>query len=133
MALTASLPSPATGSSYSVSGGNLKVTLSTLNLPASGSPYYFTFTNVTFGPGTELTTSGGPVTIYATGTVTVNDSVTFSAASGTTEGTAEALASSNASQLRIISKSDDPTWLDTSNFSEGKQLPPVRQSLRQER
>jgi Tfp pilus assembly protein PilX len=108
------LPSPAAGSSYSVTGGILTVTSGVLNLPSAGSPYYFT--SMTFSSGTALTTSGGPVTIYATGMVTVNDNVTFGAASGT----AEATASSNATQLRIILKSDGANWLDTANFSAGQ-------------
>jgi Tfp pilus assembly protein PilX len=110
----ADLPSPLAGSSYSVTGGSLNVTSGTLNLPAAGSPYYFT--NMTFSDGTALTTSAGPVTIYATGLVTVGDSVTFGAASGS----AEPLASSSATQLRIILKSDGATWLDTANFTAGQ-------------
>lgn len=92
----------------------LNVTSGAYNLTAAGSPY--TFTSMNFSDGTALTTSGGPVRVYVTGAVTIGNNVTFGAASGTTEETA----SSNATQLQIILKSDGATWLDTADFSAGQ-------------
>jgi hypothetical protein len=88
VSLTTSLTSP--GATFTLTSGNLTVTSGTLTLPASGSPYYFS--SMTFGNNTVLATSGGPVTIYAPGTVTVGSGVTFGAHPGT--------------QIRIILKSD---------------------------
>ncbi len=88
VSLTTSLTSP--GATFTLTSGNLTVTSGTLSLPASGSPYYFS--SMTFQSDTVLATSGGPVTIYAPGAVTVGERVTFGAHPGT--------------QLRIILKSD---------------------------
>jgi hypothetical protein len=92
----------------------LNVSSGAYNLTAAGSPY--TFTSMDFSDGTALTTSGGPVMVYVTGAVTIGSNVTFGAASGT----AEATASSNATQLRIILKSNGATWSDTANFQAGQ-------------
>jgi Tfp pilus assembly protein PilX len=65
----------------------LTVTSGTYTL-AAGTYYY---TNMTFSGNTSLTTSGGPVTIYVTGAVSIGDHVTFGESN---------------KQIRIITKSD---------------------------
>jgi len=76
---------PVTPSSgLSVSAG------ATFNLAAAGSPYYYT--TMTFGDGARLTTSGGRVTVYAAGNVTLGYNVTL--------GTVDS------SDLTLITKSD---------------------------
>ena len=80
---------------------NLSVNSGTQNLDATGSPYVYTTMN--FSDGTSLTTTGGPVTIYVTESVTLGRDVTFGGHPGT--------------QLRIVLKSDGATWFDTADFT----------------
>jgi hypothetical protein len=96
--LTTSLTSP--GATFTLTSGNLTVTSGTLTFPASGSPYYFS--SMTFGDDTVLATTGGPVTVYASGPVTLGERVTFGANPG--------------GQLRIILKSDGSN-LESANFT----------------
>jgi hypothetical protein len=63
-----------------------------------------TYINLTIANGATLRTSGGPVTIYVTGTVTIGNNATLGAHPGT--------------QLRIITRSDG-AWTFSRNFNAG--------------